>query len=183
MFDTSRFTPFYVIKMFLDILHYSNKNIIVPEVLLESGPTLEKVLRKDLEKINTIASSGDAQEIIKYVTTQTFSDTYNHDRYCDLTNALFRTGQHYVCFDLETFMKHIELPNIINQDVIKDYFPLRSYILCGNFSWTSVLNCVFRYILYMKTKHLALFEECNINFRPETSDVACDMKDDFIFNY
>jgi len=180
--DTSRFTPLYVIKMFLDALHFQNKNIIIPEALLECGNDFEENLRQDLKEIGVIADSNNRENLVKYVTepyllTNIF---YIFRRYSELVRILFGSRN---CLSkdhktLEDFMREVNFPTIINRDVVKDMMPVSSHIICGRYYWKRIFCCIFRYILYTKTKHLGLFEQTTIDFRLGTTD-----QDFVVFDY
>jgi len=188
MSNTSRFTPLYVVRIFLDILHYSHKNIIIPEALLESDPTIEKNLRNDLQKIDELANSGDSDQIIKFVVeTVPMKNKLNDllSRYSEMHSILFNyVGNDKHIDELDTFMSHVGVSHIINRDVVKDLMPVKIDILSGEYFFHSIFICIFRYILYVKTKHLNLFEQTQINFTPKPT-IYCsrEMEHTFIFNY
>jgi len=189
--DTLRFTPLYVTRMFIEMCYYLNKNLIIPEALLECGPTFESSLLQDLEEINTVANSGDTVKIIQclrysYVLSKRFKIRRRYDDLCRALYHFFGTHSH-VCENVNDFLFHMNAPNIINCDIIKELVPIRLSIMFGDYDWQSVFDCIFRYILYIKTKHLGLIETNELNFMPcigELSNLGINkMGHDFIFNY
>jgi len=180
--DTSRFTPLYIIQMFLDILHYSNKNIIMPEVLLESHPSIEEKLREDLKEIDEIANSGNHDQIIKLMNTYCSLNTKFDvmSRYGVVIYLLFGYAKENIN-DVGTFAS-IKFRHLVNQAVVKDLIPFNLDIMHGDHYWTSIFNYIFTYILYVKTKHLCLFEHSVMDFKPSIRR-SNDMKNDYIFNY
>jgi len=186
MSDTTRFTPLYIIQMFLDMRYYTKRNIIIPEAFLESDQGLEQKLRKCLKEINRIVDTNAkknihalvmCEDILKYrIKAGTIYD--------DLHRRLFYTGN--IATNGYNFESCFKNTNIINRDVVKDLAPSNWYITRGDYIGDSIFDCIFRYILYVKTKHLNIFNEAEIYFLPNRvfyfdSDVG--MKRDFIFNY
>jgi len=185
--DTSRFTPLYVIQMFLEILyHQQGTHIIIPEGLLECGPEIEENLIQDLEKISVIAGSGDSKEISKHITQfRPFDMIFRiQTRYDALFQTLFCSNTSIaICGTFESFMSRMKHPNIINHDVLKDLIPVPSNIIHGAYEWDTIFNGIFRYILYLKTKHLQLVNKDELYFRPMCFRHPDPMTNDFIFNY
>jgi len=188
MTDALRFTPLYVIQIFIDIPYYSHKNIINSEALLESDPTIEENLRQDLKEIDEIANSGDFEQIIKFVTTAG-STISKPNVLCRRYNKMYTVLFYYVgnnkhIYDLDTFMKHVRMPHIINHEVVKDLRPVKIDILCGEYYFESIFVFIFSYILYVKTKRLNLFEHTQINFTLiPTIYCSREMEHTFIFSY
>jgi len=189
MSNTSRFTPLYVVKMFLEILYYRHKNIILPQAFLESELNFEEDLHQDLKKIDMIASSGDSKKIIKLVRNDDLllKELKTPAKYSITTrlSPLLRGHRICLCHDLDTFMQYIETPQLINCDAVSDLIPIRSDIMRGDYYWQSVFSCVFRYILFVKVKHLNLFKS-EINFVPSREggrEPLDEMKNDYIFDY
>jgi len=185
MSDTLRFTPLYVIRIFLDVLYCSNKNIIIQEALLEFDPSIEENLRQDLKKIDEIANSGDSEKIIKIVTDYFFlGNIFNViRRYCKISLALFEYDEKYIC-DLDSFVKSMKFPYLVNHDVVKDLMPFNLRIMNGEYYWWSILGCIFRYILYIKTKHLKLFDKNELYLVPcPRYHSPVSMDPGFIFEY
>jgi len=185
MSDPSRFTPLYVIQMMLDIKYGKNSNMIMPEALLEHSLTFEEDLLEDLETIDAIAESGDSEKIIGYVneTKRLMKTQCTFNRYTELYGSLFRNFSNGCtgCADLKSFMQRVRIPNIINHDFVKDLLPTDDAVLSGNYVMIDVFDCIFRYILYIKTKHLCLFaEDHKIEF--ESSHVGEGLNK-LIFNY
>jgi len=185
MTDLSRFTQLYVIKIFLDVLYRRNKHIVIPEVLLELVPELEEKLCQDLQKIDSIANSGDSKRIIQYVTNDSLHNIL-FLRYIELQKTLFEVTRHSTdkFDDLNSFMQRINNPVFINRDVIGDLLPASSVIILGDYSWSSIFSCIFRYILYSKTKQLPFMNGINVDF----SMASCSWYDagedsELIFNY
>jgi len=87
--------------------------------------------------------------------------------------------------DLDDFLLRTRYPNIINRDVVKDLLPITVSILDGDHEWESIFDCIFRYILCLKTDHLGLHNKEKINFKPRVSscDVRSVMAKNYIFNY
>jgi len=175
--------------MFLDVVYYPNKNIIIPEVFLESNPTFEENLCKTIKETDIIANSGDAQRIFEYLiqVRSLRNELELYGKYDGVMNILFSL-KHKVnerCNKIEIFMSHIKYPNIINCDVVKDLMPVAPIIMFGNYNWVSTFECIFRYILYVKTKHLHLLKDVTkINFKPMCEDDNFDeMENNFLFNY
>jgi len=187
MSDASRFTPLYVTQMFLEMKYCSYKNLIIPEVLLECGPNYENNLRRDLKEIDSIANSGDLEKIYDLVTSR-FTIMVDFDvrnRYDDVPNALFKSVHTRVIRgeSPEELKKRLALSNIINQDVLKDLVP-EKIMMSGYYEWHSVFSCIFRYILYVKTTHLNIFEQNNMNFRPNPVHDGVDpIEPGYVFNY
>jgi len=164
-----RFTPLYVIQMFLEIKYGSNSCIFIPEALLESDPETENTLREHLRKIDIIANSDDSFEIIRCLIEENFM-TKKFDtekKYDQLTDTLmeFRRGHGFdVCKNLNDFLECIQNPHVINCDVVKDLMPIKLEIMFGSYYWISILRNIFKYILYLKIKHLDLVSEIEIKF-------------------
>jgi len=159
MSDSLRFTPLYVIQIFLDILYFSNENIVIPEALLESHPSIEENLRQDLRKIDEIADLEAVEQIIKFVTTsKSFMFRFKVAcRYDKIFDALHGINEAYSddleilekngCVnpnDLETFIKHFNNSNILNRDVLRDLLPFRFDIMIGGYAWSVIIDCIFR---------------------------------------
>jgi len=185
--DTSRFTPLYVIRMFLEMKYYRNPHIIIPEAFLESDPTIEENLRRDLRNIDLIVESGDLNKIFKCMTNRwsfiTTNKTIEHD--CHKLSYAFQDFNFLSgCSreSVEFFLGQMNCPNIINCDVVRDLMPVNESIMNGDYSIRSVFDCIFRYILYTKTKHLGIFNKTKLNFNPVALNQDM-MSDDFIFNY
>jgi len=81
----------YVTRILLDLLYYENKNIVIPEAVLECSSTYEDALREDLKGINAIANSGDLETITKCVIEKEFlTEQFKiRHRYRDQWNTLF----------------------------------------------------------------------------------------------
>jgi len=186
MSNTSRFTPLHVVRIFLDIMYYRNKNIIIQEAFLESNSEFEEYLCRDLKKIDEIANSDDQKQIIEFVKKcdLMMSRSNISQTYMQTMNVLFHFNCiNTYCEDVESFLQCVKCPNIINHDAIKNFIPLNSYVMFGDHHWERILDCIFRYILYEKTKHLHIFEQVELNFRPGSDSPIDEMKDNFIFNY
>jgi len=107
MSNTSRFTPLYVTRMFIEMIYYSNKDLIIPDVLLECGPTYEDSLCQDLEEINEIANSGNTEKIIKHIRgTELLIDC---SKYIELLITLFcfKEIDSFLCKNLNDFLLNI----------------------------------------------------------------------------
>jgi len=192
---SDRFTPLYVIKIFLDMLYHQNKNIVIPEALLECSSFVEEHLREDLRKIDSIANSGDVKKINTYLTSK-YNITYDTEictRYDTIYSVLFcgmerdfYENAEYVYENAEDFMSDFKTPSVINYDVLKDLIPTRRFMMSGIYEWGSIFDCIFKYILYTKTKHLCLFDQSKLCFKPLFLSWCLyvdTMEDDFIFNY
>jgi len=191
MSDASRFTPLYVTRMFLDMLHFHNKNIIIPEAFLECGPTYEENLRHDLMVIDVIANSGDTQRIIDFVMTNYLMlNRFDIEtRYGEITFVLCFNytpvdetfaGSKREPIDFNAFMQNWKYPNVINQDVAKDLTHFDRHTTDYRYGYQSSFDCVFRYILYAKTKHLGIYKQNLIDFNPDDSR---GIAPNFLFNY
>jgi len=181
MCDTSRFTPLYIIKMMLDI-KYENKNIIIPEVLLELVSGLEEQLRRDLGKINFIAGS-DPEKLIEYIkNNDLIIDEFAVSRgYAELRWVLLCSScaSNEICNDLSTFLAYVKHPLIINQDVIRDLIPVTPMIMFGcNYETRDILANIFRYMIYLKTKDSPCFGKNKIIFKSIAS-----IPREIFFNY
>jgi len=187
MSDTPRFTPLYVIRIFLDFLYYRNKNLVIPEAFLESDPTFEECLCQDLKEINEIANLGDSDQIIKFVTEiGSLHTIFNVERrYGKIYKILFKFHlSQTMVDDVESFMKNVRVPDVINCDILRDLMPAQTLIMYGDHQWGEIFDCIFRYILYVKTKHLIIFDQAKLNFRPEKLVNHIDeMKNDHMFNF
>jgi len=187
MSNLLRFTPLYVIRMLLDIKYGENSHIIIPEALLEHTPKFEEDLRQDLKKIDMIAESGDTKLIIEYVKSyySIMKDNNIYIRYASLYRSLFYDKKYEVCENLEKLMQHVKIPNIINRDFVKDLIPINQYVFNGKCNTIIVFDCIFRYILYTKTKHLNLFNEyIKSRFFSPYIGIGNGKNDNyFIFNY
>jgi len=155
----------YIIRMMLDIKYGEYSNMFIPEALLEHESRFEEDLCQTLKKIDVIAESGDTDQIIKYIHNNAVL-MKDFGIYCvcgNLYSSLFQSdfSVHVVCADLESFMKkHIKCPDIMNHDFVRELLPTNVYILLnGRQSIINAFDCIFRYILYIKTKHLCLFTE------------------------
>jgi len=191
MSDTSRFTPLYFVKMFLDHLYYQNKNIIIPEAFLESHPLFEENLQQDLKSIDELAKSNNREKIIEFAMkgSSMKSEMKIFSRYFPVIGDLFvhmnDSEEDERRTNINTFVQCFKLPNIINRDVMKDLMPVRPLIMNGDYHWVSIFFCIFDYILYTKTKHLCIFEGNKMDFTPKSihDKTPSEMKNDFIFNY
>jgi len=181
MSDTSRFTPLYVVRMFLDTKYCENNNIFIPEAFLEHSPEFEKKLCDNLKKIDEIAKSCDSEKIIAYVIhSQTPEDLHE----CLRFNDLFYHPRCELYTNVESLMRHIKNPTIVNHDFIKDLIPVRAHILYGEYGTDDVFTCIFRYIMYIKTKHLCIYlDDIEINFRPFSCTCTHKIGKEYIFNY
>jgi len=196
--DTLRFTPLYIIKIFLDI-KYENKNIVIPEVLLELVPGLEETLRNTLNKIDLIAR-GNPKEIIKYMSHDRFLCTEFGviNEYKKLREILFVDTQYTsstvcddlntsstVCDDLNTFLKLINHPTIINHDAVKDLIPIAPKIMLGcNHGSLNIFGSVFKYVLYLKIKDLSCWKKNEIVFHSvNILSPGLSLPDEIFFNY
>jgi len=187
MSDPSRFTPLYVNQMFLNILYRRNKHIVIPEVFLEFVPELEKTLCRDLNKIKLIANSGDSKKIIKHITEKDLLINFlgASGRYNDVPKFLFHDIPLAadVCNDLNDFMQQIKYPEIINCDAIRELLPATPKIMIGDYDYYSVLSCIFRYILYTKTKDLHDLNGIVLNFEPVSYFWYDGQERRLVFNY
>jgi len=177
------------------MLYHRHKNIVIPEVLLECGPSFEKNLRHDLEEIDSIANSGSVRKITEYVTLKYMLIDKFHSssgcvekRYGEAFDILFQNAfDGRVHNNLKDFLRGLKYPDVINRDVIKDLLPIGTNIMSGDRGIFSILDCIFRYILYAKTKHLLLFTQSQMKsafdvcfFDSHGIDKATP---DIIFNY
>jgi len=89
MLDTSRFTPLYIIQMYIDMVHYPDGHIIIPGALLECDPTIEENLCLKLKEIDKIANSGGSEKIFYYVFNKTpmEREIYGNYRFANLFSA------------------------------------------------------------------------------------------------
>jgi len=183
--DTSRFTPLYIIRMFLEMRYYRNKHMFFPEVILESAPQIEEGLRQVLKKIDAI-TDAEPKEIIKHIKKKyliKFDNIYAFNT--ALRNVLsgYKTLPR-ISENLEEFLSYIDFPSVVNHDVMKDLLPIDTNIMEGEYGRSSIFDCIFRYILYLKTKHLGLFNDIWINFKPIALDYNKDeMDESYIFTY
>jgi len=153
--------------MFLEIKYYKNKSLIIPEALLEYDSTYEENLRQDLKEIDKIASSGDKKWIRALVThSRHMAEHFDvAEKYRDMLCFLHESTNSILNEPMEEFKKRLSLSNIVNQDVSKDSL-LEQTKMIGDYEWYSVFNCIFRYILYVKTKHMKIFSKYEVSFQP-----------------
>jgi len=188
MSNTLRFTPLYVTQMFLKIKYGVHSCIFIPEVLMESDPDIEKNLHQDLKEIDILANSNDSNEIIKCLKEEYFMrEKFNYfAQYEHMINVLIghRGSSFYSCKDLNDFLQHMSDPTIINHDSLKDLIPVKLDILTGDYCWNSVFDCIFRYILYTKTKHLPFLEKTIVEFKlVNTYKISDRTMTPLFFNY
>jgi len=184
--DTSRFTPLYVTKMFLYILHQTHKNIIIPEVLLELVPDFEENLRHDLKEIDSIANSGNSTKIIKYMTRDgcIVNKICAGARYEKLFDILFGLrNSKCICNDLDSFMNCVTYSVIINGDIVRELIPVSPSILFGECNMGDALCSIFKYILYLKTKDMSCFKKNEIIFKSVKFFGTPEIKSDIFFSY
>jgi len=181
MSDPLRFTPLHVIRMFLNIKYGENSNIIIPEALLEHKPGFEENLRQNLKNIDMVAESGNSKQIIEYITDH-YCLMENRSEYLNMLGNFFDIFDHD-CANLESFMRHVKIPNIINRDFVRDLVPVNARILYGNYRVLDVFDYIFKYILYTKTKHLRLFSDDIVMSLSLEHNGIGKIGKDFIFNY
>jgi len=152
MSNPLRFTPLYVIRMFLDIKYGANSNIFLPEAFLEYTPKFEEDLRQNLKNIDTIAESGDSKLIIEYMTEQYYLTKNRHEYYYMVDDLFDIPDNDYNCANLESFLSHVEIPNIINCDFVRDLIPVNVDILYGNYCVLDVFDPCISLVLLIDSK-------------------------------